>query len=80
MITPACVSKQKRSLSENSFVYSFVPVSRLPSKYPHKYDAFLMPLIEEVEDLYINGEEVFFKSGIPNVSPPEDFALLSTEC
>ena len=75
-ITPACVSKQKRSLSENSFVYSFVPVSRLPSKYPHKYDAFLKPLIEEVEDLYINGEEVFFKSGIPNVSPPEDFALL----
>ena len=75
-ITPACVSKQNRSLSQNSFVYSFVPVSSLPSKYPHKYDAFLLPLINEIEDLYIHGEEVFFKTSIPDFSPPEDFALL----
>ena len=75
-ITPACASKHNRSLSQNSFVYSFVPVSSLPSKYPHKYDAFLQPLINEVEDLYIHGEEVFFKSGIPHFSLPDDFALL----
>ena len=51
-------------------------MSSLPAKYPHKYDAFLQPLISEIEDLYIHGEEVFFKSSIPHFSPPEDFALL----
>ena len=75
-ITPACASKHNRSLSQNSFVYSFVSVSSLPSKYPHKYDAFLQPLINEIEDLYIHGEEVFFKSSIPHFSLPDDFALL----
>ena len=32
----------------------------LPKSTPHKYDAFFQPLIEEIEELFINGEEVYF--------------------
>ena len=58
-ITKACMNKLDRSYNKNAHVYSFIPVDQLPQKAPHKYDAFFEPLIAEIEDLYINGAEVF---------------------
>ena len=33
---------------------SFVPVDQLPRDCPHNMDAFLLPLFQELEDMYIN--------------------------
>ena len=63
-ITHACMSKVNRADSKHSRVYSFIPVSQLQNNAPHKLDAFLEPLITELEDLYIYGQEVFFKKEI----------------
>ena len=39
----------------------------MPTDSPHKFDAFLEPLINELEELFIEGEEVFFRKAIPGV-------------
>ena len=39
----------------------------MPADSPHKFDAFLKPLIDELEELFIEGEEVFFRKAIPGV-------------
>ena len=39
----------------NVKVYSFIPSYQIPRNCPHKYDAFLEPLMEELEDLFIDG-------------------------
>lgn len=60
-VTHACMTKADRCDASNARVFSFIPVSQLPKDAPHKYDAFFIPLLKEIEDLYIDGEEVFFK-------------------
>lgn len=75
-ITKGCMSKQDRSKNKNAQVYSFIPADQLPTDSPHKMDAFLEPLISEIEDLYMNGLEVFFKSEVHGFSPANDCALL----
>lgn len=56
-IAHATMSKYLRADQKNIHVYSFIPSYQLPKDFPHKYDAFLDPLIEE---LYIHGTEVTF--------------------
>ena len=55
-----CMSKANRSNVPDAMVYSFVPVHMRPHNAPHKYDAFFQPLIDELEELLIYGEEVYF--------------------
>lgn len=75
-ITKACMNKLNRSYNKNAQVYSFIPTDQLPQKSPHKFDAFFDPLIDEIEELYINGTEVFFKSAVVGHSPANDTAIL----
>ena len=75
-ITHACMSKLERSNSQNALVYSFVPVDQLPRDCPHKMDAFLLPLFQELEDLYIDGQEIFFSAEVAGHSAANDIACL----
>ena len=75
-ITHACMKKANHSSGSNARVYSFIPVNQLPCEAPHKYDAFFEPLVEEIENLFIHGEEVFFKAEVEGFSPPNDFPTL----
>ena len=61
-ISPARSTKAERAMCVNASVYPFVPVYSLPQGQPHKYDSFLKPLNDEIEELYIDGQEVFFMS------------------
>lgn len=70
------MTKGARSDANNARVYSFVPVSQLPHDSPHKYDAFFEPLVEDIENLFLCGEEVFFKGEVEGYSPPNDFPTL----
>jgi hypothetical protein len=40
------------------------PTDQLPKDAPHKYGAFFEPLIDELEYLFIEGEQVFFSKTI----------------
>ena len=62
--------------SQNAVVYSFVPVDQLPRHCQHKMDAFVLPLFQELEDLYIDGQEVFFSAEVAGHSPANDIACL----
>ncbi len=75
-VTHACMAKVDRADAKYARVYSFVPVWQLPKDSPHKYDAFLQPLLNDLIDLYIEGQEVFFKRGIEGYSVPDDTPLL----
>ena len=75
-ITTACMLKLNRSFNKNAQVYSFIPSDQLPRHAPHKFDAFLEPLVNEIKDLYIDGAEVFFKSPVSGYSPACDTAVL----
>ena len=72
------MSKIDRSYATNTRVYSFIPTHQLPKGAPHKYDAFFQPLIEEMEDLFINGEEVYFAGDheVDGGSPCDEFPTL----
>jgi len=70
------MNKQSRASGTNARVYSFIPVCDLPCHAPHKFDAFLQPLFEELEELYIEGQEVFFKAPVPGHSPAQDTSTL----
>ena len=72
-ITHACMTKADRCDANNAWVYS---VNQLPNNAPHKYDAFFEPLLKEIEDLYVQGEEVLFKAEIEGISPSDDFPTL----
>ena len=65
-ITHGCMSKADRSDADYAQVHSFIPTDPMPTDSPHKFDAFLEPLINELEELFI-GEEVFFRKAIPEV-------------
>ena len=75
-ITHACMSKTDRSDAHHARLYSFVPVSQLPRDAPHKFDAFLEPLIREIEELFVEGEQIFFKEGVPGFSEADDYPTL----
>ena len=47
--------KGDHSKSEEVYVCGFVPSYLLPKKRPNSLDPFLHPLVEEVEELFING-------------------------
>ena len=64
------VNKQNHASCTNARVYSFISVD-LPRHAPHKFDAFLQPLFEELEELYIKGLEMFFKAPVPGSSPAQ---------
>ena len=64
-VSSACMPKLDRSANKNASEFSFTPVHQLPCDCPHKYDAYLEPLVKELEDLYINGMEVYFHLSVP---------------
>ena len=49
------MSKLDRCNVEEVFVVGFFPSYCLPKKRPISLDPFLHPLVEEIEDLFING-------------------------
>ena len=51
----AAMSKKERAKNEKAYVCGFVPSHLLPKKRPNSLDPFIHPLVEEVEDLFING-------------------------
>ena len=57
-VSSACISKEKRSNGQYMRVYSFILSVLLPEGVPHKMDAFLQPLIDEIKKLYIKGINV----------------------
>jgi hypothetical protein len=54
-VSIATMSKVNRSKTEEVYVCGFIPCYQLPNKRPNSLDPFLLPLIEEVEELFING-------------------------
>ena len=67
------MKKANCSSGSNAKVYSFIPVNQLPRDAARKHDAFFEPLIEEIENLFIHGEEVFFRAEVEGFSPPNNF-------
>ncbi len=57
-ISEACTKKSLRLQNKSLRVYSFVPTYLLKEGIPHKMDAFLKPLIDEITNLYISGINV----------------------
>ena len=51
----ATMSKVDRSKTDEVYVCGFVPCYQLPNKRPNSLAPFLLPLVEEVEELFING-------------------------
>ena len=58
-ISEACTKKALRLQNKSLRVYSFIPTYLLKEGVPHKMDAFLKPLIDEVTNLYITGINVY---------------------
>lgn len=54
-VSIATVLKGDRSNSEAVYVCGYVPSYLPPKKSPNSLDPFLHPLVEEVEELFING-------------------------
>ena len=68
-IAHGTMRKALRTDGKNVKVYSFIPSYQLPRDCPHKYDAFLEPLMEELEALYIDGMEVLFSKSVDAYPP-----------
>ena len=49
------MSKEDRQKLSEIFVVSFVPAYLLPERRPISLDPFLPPLLDEIEDGFING-------------------------
>ena len=75
-ITHACTNKLDSSSVNYSHVYSFISTDQLPRDAPHKYDAFFEPLIDELEYLFIEGEQVFFSKTIPELNSDDSCPTL----
>ena len=75
-IAHGCMPNMDRSYDTNNRVYSFNLTHQLPKSAPHKYDAFFQPLIEEIEDLFIDSEEVYFAGEGEEDSASEEFPTL----
>ena len=54
----ACTRKEMRLHGRNLRVYSFIPSHLLNEGIPHKMDAFLQPLIDEINELFLTGIQV----------------------
>lgn len=63
-VSNACMKKEQRLHGKSLRVYSFIPTYLLKEGIPHKMDAFLKPLIDEVTELYINGIDVHVPQAI----------------
>lgn len=59
-VSIATMKKVDRSKTNEVYVCGFVPCYQLPYKRPNSLDPFLLPLIEEVEELFINGKCLYF--------------------
>ena len=55
-VSIATMSKLDRCKIEEVYVCGFVPSYLLPNKRPNSLDPFLQPLIEDIEELFINGK------------------------
>ena len=54
-VSIATMSKAERAKTTEVYVSGFVPSYALPNKRPISLDPFICPLIEEVEEYFING-------------------------
>lgn len=54
-ISIATMLKADRSRNEEVYVCGFVPSYLLPNRRPNALDPFLCPLIEEVEECFVEG-------------------------
>ena len=54
----ACTFKDEQSKGKYLSVYSFIPSCSIGEGIPHKLDAFLKPLMDDVVDLFINGRDI----------------------
>ena len=61
-VSIATMSKSDRCKTEEVYVCGFVPSYLLPNKRPNSLDPFLQPLIEDIEELFINGKLGVFLS------------------
>lgn len=52
--------KENRSATEEVYVVGFVPSHMLPKKRPNALDPFLEPLISEIENIFIDGIDLFY--------------------
>lgn len=50
--------KEDRSTTEEVYVCGFIPNYLLPNRRPNALDPFLCPLIEEVEEYFVEGTPV----------------------
>ena len=49
------MTKKERAKNDEVYMCGFVPCHLLPNRRPNALDPFIHPLIEEVKDLFING-------------------------
>ena len=52
----ATMEKRDRCRNEHVYTSTFVPERDLPNRTPTSLDPFLVPLVTELEDLFINGK------------------------
>ena len=57
-VSIATMSKEHRSSTDEVYVCGFVPKYLLPNKRPNSLDPFLQPLIEEIEDSFVEGKKL----------------------
>ena len=57
-VSIATMFKNDRSKNDEVYVCGFVPKHLLPKKRPNALDPFIHPLIEEIKDLFIDGNKV----------------------
>lgn len=58
-VSIANMYKKDRSATEEVYVVGFVPSHMLPKKQPSALDPFLEPLISEIENMFIDGIQMF---------------------
>ena len=56
--------KNDRNHSDEVYVTSFVPEALLPNKQPKSLDPFLEKLVEEMEELFLNGNYLLMQSNM----------------
>ena len=54
-VSIATMRKADRCHTNEVYVCGYVPSHLLPNKRPNSLDPFLLPLIEEIEELFIEG-------------------------
>ena len=70
-ISNACSRKEFRLHGKNLRVYSFIPTHLLNEGIPHRMDAFLKPLIDEITELFLTGIQV----NIPETTELSNFLV-----